>query len=229
MVTQTRMKYNYQNQNIELIVNFENYQDYKKNNDSINIYDVLIDENIYADSKKGLLISKNLIKEIFQNKSDEEILKQIILNGKIQIPKDFVNKKRDETFIKIVNYISENAYNPQTKIKYTFDLIDQEVKKIPYSINPDINFIHQAEEILSLLKKNIPISIKINNFEIKILSKFIGKIISKIRSFGTIKKEFYDNVGDLRIHIEVNENNSENLIEFLKSNTENTCEYHIKK
>ena len=210
---------------LEVLVDFEKYEKFKKNQE-ISIWDVVISEDVFIDQKKGQTFPENELKTLFDTSNKEEILKEIVLKGKCQIPIEHTNKLREEKKKQIVNYISSNSVNPQTKMKYSFDMIENEISKLSVSINPNENFIHQAEKILKKLEEKIPISLKLKTLDIKIPVKYISVFQSRIRSFGIIKKEFYENDGSLKIHLEFLEGRLEEVIEFIKNSSKNECEYH---
>ena len=210
---------------LEILVDFEKYKEFKKDQ-VISIWEVLISEDIFIDQRKGQVFPEKELETLFDTNNKEEILKEIVLNGKCQIPIEYTNKLRENKKKQIVNYISSNSINPQTKMKYTNEMIENEISKLSVSINPNENFIHQAEKILKKLEEKIPISLKTTILDIKIPRKYIGIFQSKIRSFGKIKKEFYENDGSLKIHLEFLEGRIEEVITFIKNSSKNECEYH---
>jgi len=223
------LKYKRNGESFEILVDFEKYKEFKKNPEKINIYDVLADDKIFKDQKKGEIASENLLKEIFNNKTIDEILTEILLKGDCQIPTAYLNKLRKEKKEQVINYIVENATNPQNKSKYTSSMISSEIDKLKFNFDPNINFISQAEDILKLLKKIMPISMDKIIVNIKIPGEFCGNFYGNFRKFGTIKKEYYDNSGNLVMHFEIMESLFDTITTNIKNNSNNQGEYYIMK
>jgi ribosome maturation protein SDO1 len=216
-------------ENFEVLVDFDKLNEFKKNPNNFDVYDVLADYKIYKDEKKGLVASEKHLKEIFPGKSEEEIIKEILLKGECQIPTSYLNKLRTQKKEQVINYISQNAINPTTKTKYTESMIKTEIEKTKYSFDPFKDSIYQAEEVLKLLKKQIPIRMDKVILILEIPGEFAGNFYGPFRKFGTIKKEFYDSKGNLRIHIEVMESALDKVIDFVKEKTNNSAAYYVER
>ena len=224
-----QVRYKFAGENFEVLVDFNKLNEFKKKPNEISVYDVLADRKIFRDQKKGEIASENLLMDIFKLSSKEEILKIILLKGECQIPTEFLNKLRNEKKLQVINYIAENAINPQTKGKYTQTMIQSEVNNLKYNFKANIDFIIQAEEVLRQLKKVVPISLEKVILELKVPAEFCGNFYGKFRKYGRITKEFFDKEGNLRLHIEVMESILDTIIEYIKRNSNNSAEYHIVK
>lgn len=222
------IKYKIKNENFEVLVDFEKLKDFQKDSTNINVFDVLKSETIFKDQKKGLIASENTLKEIFKNLSKENILKEILLKGKCQIPTSYLNKLREEKKIQVINFICENTLNPQTKNKYTHSMIESQVNKIKYNFDPNKAFEIQAEQVLDLLKKIMPISEDKICLEIKIKPEFIGSFYGNFRKFAKVIKENYDKDSNLILEIQIRDSLKDKIIEMIKNNSKNTASYFIK-
>jgi len=223
------VRYKKNGENLEVLVDFDRLKEFKKKPQEVNVYDVMADVKIFRDQKKGEVASVNLLNDIFKELSEEEILKEILLKGECQIPTAYLNKVRDEKKMQVVNYISENAINPATKMKYTPTMIEGEVNKVKYNFDPNISFEGQAEDIIKILKKSIPISIDKVLLEIEIPAQYCGAFYGPFRKFGKITKDYYDNSGNLRIHMEVTSSQIDRVIEYIKEKTNGTGSYFVKR
>ena len=210
----------------QVLVDFERLEDFKKRPEEINVYDVLSDTKIFKDQKRGELASQNTLNEIFNNLSEEEILKEILIKGECQIPTSYLNKKREEKKRQVISYICENAINPASKMKYTPTMLESEVNKIKYNFNPNTGFEKQAEEMIKLLKKIIPISVDKVLMKIEVPAQYAGAFYGPFRQFGKIEKEYYDNSGNLRIHLEITQSQTDKVINYIKQKSNNEASYH---
>lgn len=223
------VRYKKNGQEFEVLVDFDKLNEFKKNPEEVDIYDVLADVKIFKDQKKGEIASENLLKEVFENIEEDEILKKILLEGECQIPTAYLNKLREEKKEHVVNYIAQNSMNPANRSKYTYSMIESEVNKLKYNFNPQADYIRQAEEVVSLLKKVMPISIEKSVLEVKIPGQYCGAFYGPFRKYGKITKEYFDNEGNLRMHIEVTIGLIDDAITYIKKNSNNEAEYFISK
>ena len=213
----------------EVLVDFDKLNEFKANSDEVSVYDVLADPKIFKDQKKGELASETLLSESFNGKNEEEVLKEMLLQGECQIPTAFLNKMREEKKTQVINYISENAINPATKTKYTASMIETEVNSVRFNFDAQKDYMKQAEDVLHLIKKKIPISISFDTILMKIPAQYVGSFYGNFRAMGKVHKEFYDKYGNLNIEIEVNTTNVDRVIDYLKNNSNNEAEYRVVK
>lgn len=223
------IRYKLGNEQFEVLVDFDKLKEFKKKPDEISVYDILADSRIYKDQKKGELASENVLEKIFSGKDEEQILKEILLKGECQIPTAYLNSLREEKREQIINYISSNSVNPATRTKYTFSMIESEFKKINFNVNPETDIVKQAEEVLKLMKKSIPISIDKTTLEISVPPQYCGNFYGPFRKYGKVTKEFYDNEGNLRLHIEVTSGILDDVINFIKMKSNNEASYHTSQ
>lgn len=211
----------------QVLVDFDELQKFRKKPEEISVYDVLADTKIYRDQKKGDIASENLLKTAFEGKEEEAILKEMLLEGECQIPTSYLNKLREEKKEQTINYITSNSINPGTKSRYTRVMIETEVNRLNYNFNAQKDHISQAEEVLKLLKKKMPIRMDKTYIEISIPGQYCGAFYGPFRKYGKISKEFYDQAGNLRMHMEVTSGVLEDVISFIKKNTNNEASYHV--
>lgn len=223
------VKYKKGGENFEVLVDFDKLNEFKKKPDEISVYDVLADTKIFRDQRKGDIASPANLNKIFGTDNEEKVIKEILLKGECQIPTAFLNKLREEKKMQVINYIAENAINPTTKSKYSNTMIGTEVDKLKINFKPDIDYLHQAKEVLDNLKKVMPITISKVVVTIKVGGQYCGNFYGPFRKYGKITKEFYDTEGNLHMHIEINESIVDDVINYIKKNSNNEAEYNVEK
>jgi ribosome maturation protein SDO1 len=200
------------NENFEILVDVvlaKKYQEklIKSKQVNINEYDfseLIASYDVYSDAKKGK-IAKNLNK-VFHNKSNEEIILEIIKNGKISYTKSEIKELHQNLLKKIVSYINLSTINSQTKLKIPTSRIEMLLNEIKFT--PDLNkpIEKQIEEIIKKLRPMIPISISSKKLKIIVPAKNTKKIVSFIKSKYThckILKDCIDNEGNYFAEIEI--------------------------
>lgn len=220
------VKYKKGGESFEVLVDFDKLKEFRKEQSEMNVYDVLADYKIFKDQKKGEVASENVLRKVFPEQSEEEILKEIVLKGECQIPTKYWNELRDEKRSQVINYISESAVNPVTKTKYTPSMIESAVSKVKYNFSPQKSYYEQSQDVLKLLKLQMPISIEKVTLEICVPPQYVGSFYGSFRKFGDIKKEFYDKSANLNIRIEITEAQKDKVIDFVKKYTNNEGSYY---
>ena len=81
-------------QNFEVLVDCNNAIAVRENKD-INMKDVLAAMKVFTDAKKGLEASESGMKQIFQTAGAEEVAKQIIKKGDLQLTSEYRNSLRE--------------------------------------------------------------------------------------------------------------------------------------
>ncbi|MCA9496813.1 MAG: ribosome assembly factor SBDS [Nanoarchaeota archaeon] len=224
-----QIRYKFSGEEFQVLVDFNKLEEFKKKQDEISVYDVLADTKIFKDQKKGELASENILNKIFPSKTEEEILKEILLKGECQIPTAYLNKLREEKKIQVINYIVENAINAQTKSKFTPTMVESEVNKLKFNFDYRHNVQNQAEEIIKLLKKVMPISMEKIILEISIPAQYCGPFYGPFRKYGRVTKEYFDRDNNLRIHLEISETQIDQVANYIKTHSNGEGEYFVSK
>ena len=223
------MRYKKNGEMFQVLVDFDKLKEFQKKTEEISVYDVLADTKIFKDQKKGEIASTNILEKIFPNTTEEQILKEILLKGECQIPTSYINKLREEKKLQVINYIAENAINAQTKGKYTMSMIDSEINKLKFNFEPEKPFEQQAKDVLTLLKKVMPISLEEVIIEISIPPMYIGAFYGPFRKLGKVLKEKYDSDSNLILEIKTTESSADKICDYVKNNTNSEGTYYIKK
>ena len=226
------IRYKKGNLEVEALVEYKSLAQYlekEEDREDISIYDIFADTKIFSDSKKGLVTDSDTLQKLFPNKNEEEILKEIAINGDAQIPTNYLNELRDTKKDLIINYLTNQTINPQTKHRYTTAMLKDEIENLKISILPFRNHIKQAEDVFKQLKVKIPIKFDSTIIIVQVESQYAGVLVKPIREFGTVEKQFYDDSGNLHMHIKVPTGRVDETIDFLKDKTKGSVSYHLQK
>ena len=227
------IRYKKENVEVEALVEYKALASYlekeEKEREEVSIYDIFADTKIFSDSKKGLVADSDTLEKLFPNKSEEEILKEIAHNGDAQIPTSYLNELREKKRDLIINYLTNQTINPQTKHRYSAAILRDEIDSLKISIQPFRNHIKQAEDVFKELKSKIPIKFDSTFIILQAESQYAGMLIKPVREFGTVEKQFYDDNGNLHMHLKVPTGRVDETIEFLKNKTKGSVSYHLQK
>ncbi len=155
------------------------------------IDEVLEVKEIFKDAKKGERASASLLKEVFGTDNIEEVAKEILTKGEIQLTVEYRRKLIEEKKKQIIEYIRRISIDPRTKAPFTYKRLEEMLKSIKFNIDPFKPIEPQAEEIIKNLKKKYPIKIEIKKYIVKLPFEVI-KIVGILKKKYKLTEEKYD-------------------------------------
>lgn len=161
----------------------------------VNIIQNLAIDTIFKDSKKGTHASEESLIKNFDLNDVEEIAKQIILKGDIQLTTEQRHKMQKNKKNRIVDTIVKNAMNPKTKAPHPRQRIELAMDEAGVHVDPFKPVSEQVKLIIEALRPLIPISMEHIKISVKIPSQFIGKAYGVARSFGVLEREDWQSDG----------------------------------
>ncbi len=183
----------------EILVDAESALNMKKSGRG-NINDILQVDEIFSDSKKGMRASDSDLGNCFGTKDTNEIAKQIILKGEVQITQEIREKAHSEKFKQVVDFFVKNAVNPQNDRPYTPERIERSLDEAGINIqNKPIE--SQLKEILSSITKILPIKLEFKKLKITIPAQYTGQAYSLINNYKE-EEEWLSN-GNLKVIINI--------------------------
>lgn len=161
----------------------------------VSMKDVLAAMKIYSDSKKGLEASENAMKEIFKTNDAEEVAKQIIMKGEVQLTSEYRNSLRENKKRQIINIIHRNGVDPKTHAPHPVIRIENALVEAKFHVDEFASVEEQLQEALKKLKPIIPIKFEIKEIAVKIGPEYAVKAYSAVKKYGTILREEWQNNG----------------------------------
>ncbi len=215
-------------ENFEVVINSDNAIAFKKGKD-IAIEDVIINEKIFADAKKGLLSSEKLMQQLFETTDVKEIAKIIIKDGEIQLTAEYKQKLREEKKKRIINFIHINGVDPKTGLPHPITRIENAFEDAKIHIDEFESQEKQIDGILKKLRVILPIKFEIDEIEIKIPAIHAAKMYSVVKGFAKILKEDWLNDGSWRCIVEIPAGLKQDFFDKLNSMTHGEIETKILK
>ena len=215
-------------ENFEVVINSDNAIAFKQGKD-IAIEEVIINEKIFADAKKGLLASEKLIQQLFNTTDVKEVAKIIIKEGEIQLTAEYKQKLREEKKRKIINFIHVNGVDPKTGLPHPITRIENAFEEVKIHIDEFKPQEKQIDEILKKLRVILPIKFEIDEIEIKIPAAYAAKMYSVVKSFAKILKDEWLNDGSWKCIVEMPAGLKQDFFDKLNSMTHGEIETKILK
>ena len=186
----------------EILVNPEKAWQMKQGA-KIDIKEVMINNVIYKDARKGLRASREALQKVFKTTDPYEVGKNIILRGEIQLTakqrKELIENKRKQ----IITFISRNCVDAKTGLPIPPTRVELLLNEARVSIDPFKDVEEQALEIIKVLRTKIPIKISKVVLEIKAPPQYASRVCSLMPRYGEVLKSQWLNDGSWKGEVEI--------------------------
>ena len=183
----------------EILVDVDKALEIKKSK-SGNVQEALAIGNVFTDSKKGLRAPEADLIEAFKTTDINEIARKIIIQGEIQIPAEYREKKREGKIKQVIDFLAKNAVDPRTDRPYTPERIEKSLDDAGVNIT-DKPIESQIKDIVSRLAMIIPIKIETKKLRITVPAQYTGQTYGLLNTYKE-SEEWLSN-GDLKITIKI--------------------------
>jgi len=181
-------------QNFEILVDCNNAIAIRENK-NVDMKDVLAAMKIFTDAKKGLEASEGAMKQIFKTNDPEEVAKQIIKKGDMQLTSEYRSNLRENKRKQVINIIHRNGVDPRTHAPHPVNRIENALEEAKFHFDEFASVQKQLQEALKKLKPIIPIKFEVKEIAVKISPEYAGKAYSIVKNYGTILREEWQNNG----------------------------------
>jgi len=190
-----------QGKHFEILVNLEKAIDFKHG--KAKIEDVLVYEEIFKDSKKGLHANEKDMTLVFGTDNKREVATKIIKEGELQLTTEYKNKLRDEKKKQVIQLIHRTAVDPKTNYPHPIARIENAINDLGIHVDEFKPAEEQVQEVLKKLREVLPISFEMRELSIKVPGQFGGQSFPIIKKYSKILKEDWQSDGSLLVLIEV--------------------------
>ncbi|MCI4435120.1 MAG: ribosome assembly factor SBDS [Thermoplasmata archaeon] len=203
--------------------------DLLKSGKQVNVVDYMVIDEVFKDARKGDKVGEEVLKEVFGTTDINEVAKQIILKGQVQLTTDQRRKMLEEKKRQIINEIAKNAINPQTNAPHPPQRIEKAIEEAKVHIDPMKSVEEQIPIVLKAIKAIIPIRIEKTKIEIKVSADGYGKIYQDLVRMGTIVKDEWGDDGSWRAVVEIPAGMQAEFFDMLNKKTHGNIETKILK
>jgi len=165
---------------------------------------ILISEEIYSDANKGSRVSADKLNKHFKTTNSNEIIKQILSKGELNLTTDQRRKMVEEKRKQIIQYINKNFVDPKTKLPHPIQRIENALEDIRVTIDPFKKPEDQVKSVVDSLRKILPLASETVQLTITIPKVYSSNSYSFIKSSGYLNSEEWLSDGSLKVRIEIN-------------------------
>ena len=185
---------------------------------------VLVSDEIYSDANKGSRVAVDKLTKHFKTSDSNEILKQILLKGELNLTTDQRRKMVEDKRKQIVQYINKNFVDPKTKLPHPVQRIENALEDVRVTIDPFKKAEDQVKSIVDSLRKVLPLKSEMLQLVILIPSSFSSTSYNYIKSSGVLTSEEWLSDGSLKVNIEINAGMKGNFLERIGSLTKGSAQ-----
>ncbi len=175
-----------------------------KNGKIKDITSVVRYKEVFSDARKGEKPPESDLKEFFGTLNFEEIADKILKEGTIQLTekqrKEMIEGKRR----RIIDIISRSYVDPRTGRPHPPLRVELALKEAKVRIDPFKQPEEQVKQIVSQLKRVIPLKTEKKNLVLSIPAKYVGKSYGYLKNSTEIISEKWLNDGSLLVEIRIN-------------------------
>ncbi len=183
----------------ETMVDLDNAMKLKKG-EQVNINDVIRDNVVWTDLKKGMKAGESDLKKAFGTTDFNSVVEKIVKKGNMEITQEYRDEAVETKRKQIVDFLVRNAIDSRTDRPFTPDMIESAISQVGVKIdNQPVE--RQIKNVIEALKKNIPIKIETKKILVKIPAEHTGRVYGLIQEYK--EKENWLQDGSLEVVLNI--------------------------
>ena len=171
-----------------------------KKGEPISISEVIRDNFIYTDLKKGMKAGNADLENAFSTTDMNAIVEKIVKRGELEVTQEFRDEAVEAKRKQIIDFLSKNAVDSRTGRPFTSDMIESALKQSGARIE-NIAIDRQIKNITETLKKVISIKIETKKILVKIPPEHTGKVYGILQEYK--EKENWLSNGSLEVVLNI--------------------------
>jgi ribosome maturation protein SDO1 len=213
------------NDKFEILVKPDPALDYKLGK-KIDLSNILISDEIYADANKGTRIADEKLIRNFKTTDSIEIAKKILEQGEVNLTTDQRRRMVEEKKKQIIQYINRNFVDPKTHLPHPPLRIQNAMEEVRLIIDPFKKPEDQTKKIIESLRKILPLKSENLQLLVTIPPQFSAPSYNVLKNIGELKDEKWLQDGSLRVIVEINAGIKGTFVERMNSVTKGSAQIH---
>jgi len=200
-----------------------------KSGKNVDVREYMAIDTIFKDHAKGDKASEESIREAFGTTDINEVVKDIIKKGQVQLTTEQRRKMTEERKRQIIEIIARESLNPQTGAPHPPHRIEKAMEEAKVRVDPFKTAEEQIQDVLKAIKVILPIRFEHVKLQIKITGSDYGKLYSELTRMGEIKSENWGNDGSYTMVLEIPAGIQDQVFEVVNKRTKGNSEIKILK
>lgn len=190
---------------------------------------VLAIEEVYSDASKGLRVSADTLKKLFNTTSALEVAKIILKKGELQLTTEQRRTLIEEKRRQIISIICRNFVDPRTGLPHPQIRVEQALSQAKVSIDPFRSAEEQSKVVIEQLRPILPLKAEKVKLLVKAPPQFASQVLGLLKGYGQVINQEWLDDGSLSATIEMPAGVHSSLMERLGSITKGTSQATIIK
>lgn len=158
--------------------------------------DVIAAEDVFEDASRGDRPAEEDLLDVFDTTDPLVIIPEVVKRGEIQITAEQRREMQEQKRRQLIDQIARNAVNPQMNdAPHPPDRIEAALDEAGFQVDPMEPIESQIDDALDALRPIIPIRFDEITIAVRIPAEFAGKAQARVRSFGELESEEWQNDG----------------------------------
>ncbi len=170
---------------------------------SVDMSDILAAPKVFSDASKGLIASEHDVQKLFGSTKIEDVARQIIKKGEVQLTAEHRKRLREEKKKRIIDIIRRNGIDARTHLPHPIQRIENAFEEAKVHVDEFKSAEEQIDDVVKKLRTVLPISFEKKEIAVRIPAQYAGKSYQALKQFGEVKKEEWQNDGSLVLIIEI--------------------------
>jgi ribosome maturation protein SDO1 len=219
-------RYDFEGERFEVLVDPDSAQKIR-NGEEVDLTEKLAIDTIFKDASKGDRASEEKLNKIFKTNEVLEIALAIIQKGEIQLTTEQRRTLMENKRKQIVDVISRNAINPQTKTPHPPQRIELAMKEAKVNVDPFKSIDSQVKDVLKDLQPILPIRFEKVIIAVKLTAADSAKVYRDLKGFGKLTKEEWQKDGSWIGLVEIPAGMQETFFEVMNNKTKGNIEMKL--
>ena len=222
----TTARYSVGGEKFEILVKPDPAFDFKRGK-PISLSEILVSDEIYSDASKGLRVSGEKLRKVFQTTDPLKIAEAILRKGELLITAEQRRKMLEDKRKQIISFIAKNYVDPKTNLPHPPTRIEQAMAQAKVAIDPFKDAEEQAKVVVEKLRNIIPLKTGNVKLKIRVPASFAPQSYGIIKSFGEILKQEWGADGGLTVVLEIPIASQSALLDRLGSTTKGRAQVTV--
>ena len=175
-------------ENFEILVDPDLALEYKEGRE-IDISEILAADKIFKDASAADTASDDSMLKVFESTDVSVVASKILKKGELHLTTEQKKRMLEERKKQIINIITKNAINPQTKTPHPPDRIESAMNEAKINVGIQKSAKEQVDKVVKALRPLLPIKFDNVQIAVKIPAEHSGKLYAVLHEFGEVKKD----------------------------------------
>jgi len=190
---------------------------------------VIVVDEVYSDSRKGLRASTEKLKLHFGTDDHAKVALEILRRGELNLTQEQRKKLTDEKRKAIIAAISKNFVDPRTLLPHPPLRIDQAMQEARVIVDPFQDPNEQMKAVVESLRIILPLKSEKIRLQVRVAAQYSGQAIGVLKNYGEIIKEDWLADGTLSAIVEIPAGGQPGLLDRLGSTTKGAAQVTVVK